>query len=1032
MAARTVRVLGDLSVDGLDLRAGLDRKARTLVRLLALARGRAVPTDALVEAIWPDRPPARPADQVAVLASRVRRLLGRDAVENVDAGYRLAGVHLDLDELETVVAETERRLDQGRPTAAVVTARIALALVRGPVGDPDADTDWARADHAGASRLVQRARRAATEAFQRAGAWTDAWELAHADLLADPYDEIAARAVMRAEAAAGRPARALKTYADLRAVLVDELGADPHPETESLHAELLRGGTPLPATTSPRPLLIGRSSQFDHLDSLAGRLGEGKVRVALVTGEAGIGKTTLLRAWTQARAEAGDVVLTGTCGSLDASAPLDVVLAAVDDHLRRHPEPGLAEETSLLGRLLGREHTDDVTPDPVLGPATLYAAVTRVLEQIAGERGVVLAIDDAHLAGPALGDWIEFAQRRPIPLLVVAAVRPAEGATLPASDEIGLGPFGLPEAEQLVGAERAAELLARSGGHPLFLSELAGAGPGELPASLVTAVRDRCEQLGDDAALIRTAALLGGPLDIELLAALLGLPALEVLQRVEHAAERGLLVERNGRYAFRHDLVRGALAADSPAARARLVHREAARVLADRPSADPLAVAEHAQLGGDDALAARALADAAQRAAARFDHATAERLLSESLDHADDPEVRQARARVLIRLGRYDDAEAAAVSVGTADASTTAAWAAYFGRRFADAVDHAEDARAAATDDGVLARALMAGGRVKHARGDLAGAEAGLRQAVAMARGNDRLTAAAWLGVLLAHRSRAEEAIELLRPATRPEVGVDHTSAALHALLFTGHAHALVGRPQQALDVFARYTEEVEHRQVPRFAGRGVNFGGWVLRNVGATDRGHDAHLSALDLADSIGTNELEVAVLEDLAEEQLHAGDPDAAAGLLERARTALAGDLVFGWRLALKLRLHEARLALLREEFEQAAALAGALRDDADALGVPRYSSVAAVLCHLAGAGAGEAVDRARVVADLDAVRSSVAIEAWWWTGETAAALGDRSLLTRAASLVADLAPACGEHADALRAEADRRIARWSLRTR
>ena len=54
-----------------------------------------------------------------------------------------------------------------------------------------------------------------------------------------------------------------------------------------------------------------------------------------------------------------------------------------------------------------------------------------------------------------------------------------------------------------------------------------------------------------------------------------------------------------------------------------------------------------------------------------------------------------------------------------------------------------------------------------------------------------------------------------------------HTSATMHSLLFTGHAHALAGRPGQALDALARYTTEVERRQVPRFAGRAVNFAGW-------------------------------------------------------------------------------------------------------------------------------------------------------------------------------------------------------------
>ena len=55
------------------------------------------------------------------------------------------------------------------------------------------------------------------------------------------------------------------------------------------------------------------------------------------------------------------------------------------------------------------------------------------------------------------------------------------------------------------------------------------------------------------------------------------------------------------------------------------------------------------------------------------------------------------------------------------------------------------------------------------------------------------MTAAAWLGVLRSHQSRLSEALALLRPAARGQIGVEHTSATLHALLFTGHAHALAG-----------------------------------------------------------------------------------------------------------------------------------------------------------------------------------------------------------------------------------------------
>jgi len=1031
----SLRVLGELSVDGLDLRTRLDRKARVLLRLLALARGRAIPADALVEALWPTAPPKKPVDQVLVLASRLRRELGKETVLHGDQGYVLSGIDLDLDELAILVAEVERRLAAGETVRAVATARVALALVRGPVPDPEADLDWVLADHAAATRLVARCRRVAATALLEAGEWLDALDLALADAAADPYDEEAVRLVMRAQVLADRPALALATYADLGERLAEELGTDPSPATTDLHTAILRGELTPTAGTTPTGL-VGRTSQVAHLDTLAARAREGAVRVAAVRGEAGIGKTTLLQSWSRSRAGLGDIVIAGACGPLDRSAPLDAVLVAITEHLRRHGDsvaatgPEAAALAALLDPAGGR--TPAIQLDQVLGPATLYAAVTAVLEAIAGDDVVILTIDDAHLAGPALADWLRFVVRHPLRLLVVLAERPAEGFPLPTTDQVGLGPLDLAACAELVGADRAAALHARSQGHPLFLSELADSPSGPLPPSLVEAVTSRCDQLGEDAELIRTAAVLGtvfgADLDIEVLAGVLGRTSLSVLSGLEVAEARHLLVEQSGRYRFRHDLVRDALAAGTRPGRAALLHREAARSLVRRPDADPLQVAEHARLGGDVHLAAQALRDAADRAASRFDHATADTLLEQSLALVPDEDVVLTRARVQIRQGRYAEAEEAArAATARGPAAEVSAWAAYFDRRFDDAVRYAEDGVLAAEDAGVKARCLMVGGRTLHARGVLDDAEQRLREAVVLADGSDRLTASAWLGVLHAHRGRTTEALDLLRPATLPGLHVDHTSATLHALLFTGHALALAGRPAEALRAFDRYTDEVEHRQVPRFGGRGVNFGAWVLRNLGARAAGVDGHLAALEFADAEGATETRVAALEDLAEESLVVGDVAAATTHLADARAALGGDLVFGWRLEMKLRLLEARFALHRDD--PAAALVGAeaLARDATAAGVPRYASVAALVAHQARAALGEPVDLDAAWASLATVEQAARLEAWWWAGETGAALGQERWLTRSEELTADLAAASGEYGETLRAEADSRLSGW-----
>src|SRR5207244_4338066 len=100
-----VRVLGAFTVEGVALRAFGTRRARTLLKVLALGRGRPVSVDRLVECLWPDGRPARPSVQVSVLVSRLRSVLGPDRLPHTPAGYALVADWIDaqaLDELAEV------------------------------------------------------------------------------------------------------------------------------------------------------------------------------------------------------------------------------------------------------------------------------------------------------------------------------------------------------------------------------------------------------------------------------------------------------------------------------------------------------------------------------------------------------------------------------------------------------------------------------------------------------------------------------------------------------------------------------------------------------------------------------------------------------------------------------------------------------------------------------------------------------------------------------------------------------------------
>ena len=1038
VAAVRVRILGPLGVDGLDASALGSRKQRSLLRALALGRGAPVSVDRLVECLWPGRLPARPADQVGVLVSRLRAVLGSTRVTRSDSGYALVADWIDVVALEQLAAEAERRLSEDQPAAAAVAARAGLALVGGPLLSDEPDAPWADEARVMVDRVLARLRSVAAEASLATGDPFAAAAAAQAALDHDPYDEHVLRLLMTAHARAGRPGSALAAYARSREALADALGASPSELTEALHLAILRDEVaPLVASPEQRrrdeTVLPGRVAEWRLLDGALLRA-KGHVELTVIEGEAGIGKTRLLQAWSASLGPSG-AVLWGACDPVGAALPFQAVLDALDGHMERVDEEEAAALRSAAGpvlRALLSGGGDAITAfDPSTAQAALFAGALQMCCRAARSGVCVLVLDDAHSADATTLAWVTFAAHRATAgsLLIVLARRPERAFPVPAATRIRLGPLDLAAVTEIVGAERAPALLERSGGNPLFLVELAAFESDDLPASILEAVTAHCVQAGPAEETLRTAAVLGPEVDLDLLAGVLQRSAVVLLRDLEDGERFMILEERGTAFVFRHELVREALVAGTSASRRALAHREAARLLAARARCDPLAVAAHARQGGNLELAASALVDAAFVASARFDHAEAERLLEQSLELWPLAATYLARGRVRLTrenfAGASADAEQALETGVGAEALELASWAAYYERDFDRARELCRRAESGLGDgdDELRLSVLALAGRIAHADGALAVAGESLEAAVAAASSPERSgLAGVWLGWLAADAGESDRAKRLADVAAGDLSLALHPFAPAHRALLAAYSSALQGRLADALSFLDAVDHEVETRHLDHFAGRSANYRAWLLRNLLFDSEADDLNRAAAEVAHEHGLREPQAQSALDLLDAGLRHGQLAEAAATLDLVE-AFGSGYAFEWKARLRRDLLAARFALADDRPEEAAVAAAAVAEQATRIGAPRYVTFARVVRLRAQSATGHRVATRSVGPLLRDIDRFTSPEAWWLTAELARDLRAEPLWGRAERHVDSAAAAAGERGR----EFSRQAGRW-----
>jgi DNA-binding SARP family transcriptional activator len=243
-----ILVLGSLLVtrDGFPVYIPTGYKPRLVLAVLAARAGRTVSTDALIAAVWGDRPPVSARRNLQQYVHQLRAVLGADLLVRHGQGYSLAiGDRLDAVRFHRLTHDGDAALTNGDAALASKTLRAGLDLWRGPafaefldcpaVADRAADLEQLRAD--AAEQWAQ----AELALGRHAALATGLAELAREH----PYREGLRAQLMLALYRSGRQVEALETFRQTQSLFRDQLGLEPGHELRRLHEHILRGNPQL-------------------------------------------------------------------------------------------------------------------------------------------------------------------------------------------------------------------------------------------------------------------------------------------------------------------------------------------------------------------------------------------------------------------------------------------------------------------------------------------------------------------------------------------------------------------------------------------------------------------------------------------------------------------------------------------------------------------------------------------------------------------------------------------------------------------
>ncbi|MCP3816802.1 AAA family ATPase [Streptomyces sp. A3M-1-3] len=436
-------------------------------------------------------------------------------------------------------------------------------------------------------------------------------------------------------------------------------------------------------TRSVSPVFVGRADELSVLTDALSRAAAGEPQALLVGGEAGVGKTRLVEEFLAEACRRDAVVAVGGCVEIGSEglpfAPFSTALRALRRQLPQELAAAAAGQEDELARLLPELGEAPRGPHQEESTARLFELTVRLLERLAMDRTVVVALEDLHWADASTRHLLSYLFRtlRRGRLVVVATYRAddihrrhplrpllAELDRLRTVQRIELSRFNRSEVRRQLAGILAVEpeqalvddVFTRSDGNAFFVEELACCIGTRCRTGLSDSLRDlllvRVEALPEDSQrVVRMVAEGGSTVEYPLLLAVARLTEDELIEALRSAVGANILnatADGDG-YRFRHSLVREAVSDDLlPGERSRINRRYAEALEADpslvRADERPIRLASYWYYAHDTVKALPAVLEASVAARRRHAYSEQLRLLERAMDLWEDvpAEVRQA------------------------------------------------------------------------------------------------------------------------------------------------------------------------------------------------------------------------------------------------------------------------------------------------------------------------------------------------------------------------------------------------------